>query len=126
MTYDLWANRITQKASIGSSPFNLVYGKEVVLPTHLAIPSLTFIQFIDETPTSSLQLRQLQILKLEEQQEKAKITHAHHQALVKASSDSNMVSRKDFQIGDLVLKWDKAHEEKGKHTKFQRMWLGPF
>ena len=37
-----------------------------------------------------------------------------------------MVSRKYFQIGDLVLKWDKAHEEKGKHTKFQRMWLGPF
>lgn len=34
-----------------------------------------------------------------------------------------MVSRKDFQIGDLVLKWDKAHEEKGK---FQLMWLGPF
>ena len=31
-----------------------------------------------------------------------------------------------FQMGDLVLKWDKAHEEKGKHTKFQRMWLGPF
>ena len=37
-----------------------------------------------------------------------------------------MISRKDFQMGDLVLKWDKAHEEKGKHTKFQRMWLGPF
>jgi len=37
-----------------------------------------------------------------------------------------MISRKYFQMGDLVLKWDKAHEEKGKHTKFQRMWLGPF
>ena len=37
-----------------------------------------------------------------------------------------MISRKDFQMGDLVLKWDKTHEEKGKHTKFQRMWLGPF
>jgi hypothetical protein len=24
------------------------------------------------------------------------------------------------------LKWDKAHEEKGKHTKFQKLWLGPF
>ena len=24
------------------------------------------------------------------------------------------------------MKWDKAHEEKGKHTKFQKMWLGPF
>ena len=79
-----------------------------------------------KAPTSSLQLRQLEILKLEEQREQAKITHAHHQALVKASFDSNMISRKDFQIGDLVLKWDKAYEEKGKHTKFQRMWLGPF
>ena len=37
-----------------------------------------------------------------------------------------MVSRKDFQLGDLVLKWDKAHEEKGKHNKFQWMWLRPF
>ena len=37
-----------------------------------------------------------------------------------------MISIKDVQIGDLVLKWDKAHEEKDKHTKFQRMWLGPF
>ena len=116
--YALWADQITQKASIGTSPFNLVYGKEVVLPTHLAIPSLALVQFINETPTSSLQLRQLQILKLEEKQEQAKMTHAHHQALVKASFDSNMVSRKDFQIGDLVLKWDKAHEGKGEHSKF--------
>jgi hypothetical protein len=36
------------------------------------------------------------------------------------------MTRKNFQMGDLVLKWDKAHEEKGKHTKFQKLWLGPF
>eukprot|EP00253_Pinus_taeda_P015652 PITA_15652 len=123
--FALKRDRITQKASIGTSPFNLVYGKEVVLPTHLTILSLALVQFIDKTPPSSLQLRQLQILKLEEQREQAKITHAHHRELVKASFDSNMVSMKDFQIGDLVLKWDKAHEEKGKHSKFQRMWLEP-
>eukprot|EP00253_Pinus_taeda_P019572 PITA_19572 len=126
LIYALWADQITHKASIDTSPFNLVYGKEVVLPTHLAIPSLALVQYIDEAPTSSLQLRQLEIIKLEEQREQAKITHCHHQALVKASFDSNMISRKDFQMGDLVLKWDKAHEEKWKHTKFQRMWLGPF
>jgi len=73
-----------------------------------------------------MQLRQLQILKLEEEQEKARTTHAHHQQLVKASFDSNSVSSKNFQLRDLVLKWDKSHEEKGKNTKFQRMWLGPF
>jgi hypothetical protein len=33
---------------------------------------------------------------------------------------------KFFEVGDLVLKWDKSHEEKGKHTKFQKLWLGPF
>eukprot|EP00253_Pinus_taeda_P028317 PITA_28317 len=122
----LWADRITKKASIGTSPFNLVYGKEVVLPTHLMIPSLSLVQHIDEVSTSSLQLRRMEIIKLEEQREQAKKTHAHHQALIKSSFDSSIMTRKNFQMGDLVLKWDKAHEEKGKHTKFQRMWLGPF
>lgn len=98
----------------------------MVLPTHLAIPSLSLVQYIDEVPTSSLQLRQMEIIKLEEQREQAKITHAHYQALVKSSFDSNIMTRKDFQMGDIVFKWDKAHEEKGKHTKFQTMWLGPF
>ena len=32
----------------------------------------------------------------------------------------------DLEVGDLVLKWDKEHEDKGKHTKFQCLWLGPF
>ena len=122
----LQANRITLKNSIGTSPFNLVYRKEVVLPKNLAIPSLALVQFIEETPSSSLQLRHLQILKLEEERENARITCAHHQPLFKASFDSNFVSSKSFQLGDLVLKWDKAHKEKGKHTKFQQMWLGPF
>ena len=75
LIYALWVDRITQKASIGTSPFNLVYGKEVVLPTHLAIPSLALVQYIDEVPTSSLQLRQMEIIKLEEQREKSKVTH---------------------------------------------------
>ena len=65
LIYALWADRITQKASIDTSPFNLVYGKEVVLSTHLAIPSLSLVQYIDEVPASSLQLRQMEIIKLE-------------------------------------------------------------
>jgi len=27
-------------------------------------------------------------------------------------------------MGDLVLKWDKPHEEKGKDTKLQPLWIG--
>eukprot|EP00253_Pinus_taeda_P005486 PITA_05486 len=118
--------RITQKASIGTSPFNLVYGKEEVLPTNLALPSLALVQFIEERPSSSIQLRHDQILKLEEEREKAKITHDKHQQIIKLSFDSDSPSSKQLQVGDLVLKWDKAHEDKGKHTNFQKMWLGPF
>ena len=102
--FTLWADRITQKASINTSPFNLVYGKEAVLPTNVATPSLTLVQFIGETPSSSMQVRQLQILKLEEEREKARTTHAHHQKLVKASFHSNCVASKSFQLGDLLLK----------------------
>eukprot|EP00253_Pinus_taeda_P027097 PITA_27097 len=117
---------ITQKASIGSSPFNLVYGKEAVLPTNLVLPSLALVQFIEESPSSSLQLRHDQILKLEEEREKAKVIHTKHQKIIKSSFDSLSSGSKQFQVGDLVLKWDKAHEDNGKHTKFQKMWFGPF
>ena len=92
----LWADTITKKASIGTSPFNLVYGREVVLPTHLVIPSLSLVKYIDEVSTSSLQLRQMEIIKLEEQREQARKTHAHHQALIKSSFDSSIITRKTF------------------------------
>eukprot|EP00253_Pinus_taeda_P002734 PITA_02734 len=126
LIFALWANRITQKNSIGSSPFKLVYGKEAVLPTNIILPSLALVQFIEESHSSSLQLRHDQILKLEEEREKAKIIHAKHQQIIKSSFDSISSGSKQFQVGDLVLKWDKSHEDKGKHTKFQKMWLGPF
>ena len=42
LIFALWADRIMQKASIGSSPFNLVYGKEAVLPPSFSIPSTIY------------------------------------------------------------------------------------
>ena len=32
----------------------------------------------------------------------------------------------DFQQGDLGLKWDARHEDKGKHGKFEHLWKGPY
>ena len=32
----------------------------------------------------------------------------------------------DFQQGDLVLKWDARHEDKGNHGKFDHLWKGPY
>ena len=32
----------------------------------------------------------------------------------------------DFQLGDLVLKWDARFEDKGKHGKFDHLWQRPY
>jgi hypothetical protein len=34
--------------------------------------------------------------------------------------------KKDFQLGDIVLKWDAPKQDKGKHGKFEALWIGPF
>ena len=31
-----------------------------------------------------------------------------------------------FKLGDMVLKWDARHEDKGKHDKFDELWKGPY
>jgi hypothetical protein len=31
----------------------------------------------------------------------------------------------NFELGDLVLRWDSRNEDKGKHGKFDSMWKGP-
>ena len=32
----------------------------------------------------------------------------------------------NFQVGDWVLKWDAVRQHKGKHGKFDSLWIGPF
>ena len=44
--------------------------------------------------------------------------------MVKRWFDKHKVGNKEFEVGDLVLKWDHTHDEKGKHTKFQQLWVG--
>ena len=31
-----------------------------------------------------------------------------------------------FQVGDWVLKWDAVRKDKGKHAKFDYLWIDPF
>jgi hypothetical protein len=65
-------------------------------------------------------------LNLEENRAKEKNKFETHQQTIKHWFDKKYVGEKDFQVGDLVLKWDKPHEDKGKHSKFQQLWLGPY
>jgi hypothetical protein len=65
-------------------------------------------------------------LKLEKNCAKAKGKFETLQQIIKRWFDKKYTSEKEFQVGDLVLKWDKPHEDKGKHSKFQQLWLGTY
>ena len=49
-----------------------------------------------------------------------------HQQLVKRWFDDKYLTNHDFQVGDLVLKWDKPHKDNKYYTNFQCLWLGLF
>ena len=120
----LWADRVTPKSSVGNSPFFLVYGIEVILPPNLFLPSLQLARVVQEIECSAIEERINLLLKLEEERENAKKHFAKHQQIIKAWFNRGSSSNRELQVDDLVLRWDKAHEDKGEHTKFQRLWLG--
>ena len=48
-----------------------------------------------------------------------------HQQRIKQVFDKK-AKKEEFQIGDLVLKWDAPKQDKGKHGKFKSLWIEPF
>ena len=66
------------------------------------------------------------MLKLEESRLKSKERLKHQQEIVKIWFNKHKSGKGSFEIGYLVLKWDHPHEEKGKHTKYHHLWVGPF
>jgi hypothetical protein len=44
LKFSLWTDRVTVKRSLGISPFQLVYGIEVVFPSQLTLPVAKFFQ----------------------------------------------------------------------------------
>jgi transposase InsO family protein len=122
----LWADRVTPKATIGNSPIFLVYGREAILPPHILLPSLQLSQKVQEEDCPPLEIHINALMKLEEVRTQAKHKLDQHQQLIKSWFDSSSYFDRNFEVGDLVLKWDKPQEGKGEHTKFQNLWLGPF
>ncbi|KAH9302229.1 hypothetical protein KI387_013812, partial [Taxus chinensis] len=125
--YDaLWADRITPKRAIGMSPFQIVYGVEAQLPVIVELPALHLMKAIEDTSFSdALDKRIMYLHKLNEDRLEVADRIAAHQQKVKILFDKKARSR-EFQVGDTVLLWDKRHEPRGSHGKFDSLWLGPF
>jgi len=69
--------------------------------------------------------RMLNLMSLEEKRDVALEDFVKHRTVVKRWFDKRD-KVKAFRIVDLVLLWDKSREKKGDHSKFDKIWLGPF
>jgi hypothetical protein len=112
------------KISIGISPFQLVYGAEVVFPSQLAIPVEKFFQDYHKEPNDMIR-RIHQLVEVQQVREQVMIRVQDHQQRIKQVFDKK-AKKEEFQVGDLVLKWDAPKQDKGKHGKFESLWIGPF
>jgi hypothetical protein len=124
MKFSLWADRVTTKRSIGTTPFQLVYGTKVVFPSQLALPVENFLQDQQGEPDDMVR-RMHHLVEVQQTREQLLDKAQSHQQKIKQDFDKK-VNKEYFQLGDLVLKWDAQRQDKGKHGKFEALWIGPF
>ena len=107
------------EVSLASSTFFHVYKKEVTLPPNVFLPSLQLAQPSTGHALIALHARIDALFNVEEERENVKKKFHQHQELIKRLFNDHFSGNKGFQVGYIVLKWDKVNHPKGKHTKFQ-------
>eukprot|EP00253_Pinus_taeda_P018289 PITA_18289 len=119
----LWADRVSQKKSIGMSSFELVYGTDTIFPTSLVVPVVKLLQEAgsEEDP---MQKRINQMIHLQQTREEVFQNNCKLQERIKKIYDWK-AKADTFQLDEVVLRWDARHEDKGKHGKFENLWKGP-
>eukprot|EP00253_Pinus_taeda_P004335 PITA_04335 len=105
---------------------NIISRKEAILPPNIYLPALQLSKESLGKPCLLVQRRKDTLHKLQEERLKAKEKNSLHQSRIKRWFDRKSIGKTSYSVGDLVLKWDKAHEDKGKHTEFQSLWIGPY
>jgi hypothetical protein len=104
LKFSLSADRVTTKRSVGISPFQIVYGTEAVFPSQLTLPVVKFFQDCHRDPNDMIK-RIHQLGEVQQTREKGMDREHDHQQKIKQPFDKKR-SKEDFQLGDLVLKWD--------------------
>jgi hypothetical protein len=80
---------------------------------------------IEELNSSNFPQRINALLALEEQRNFALENIKRRQPILKKYFNRR-AKDVELNIDEKVLLWDSAHAEKGRHSKFQQLWVGPF
>lgn len=68
LKYVIWVDIISTKRSIGTSPFQLVYGMDVIFPTSLSLPVMKYLQEKEAEP-NDIQRRINQLIEIQQVRE---------------------------------------------------------
>ena len=119
----LWAYWTSEKTAAGFTPFQLIYGLEVVLPIECEIPSLRItVELLPHTTDEEQRL--LYLSHLDEISRDVALANETHQKRMKKRYD-RAVWPHTFSEGDLVLVYDQDKDALGA-GKFEPLWYGPY
>ena len=106
----LWADRVSQNKSIGMSPFELVYGVDMVFPTSLAVPVVKILQEAGNED-DHMQRRINQMIHLQQTGEEVFQNTFKLQERIKKIYVRKAKADK-FQLEEVVLKWDARNRKR--------------
>jgi hypothetical protein len=92
------------KRSLGISPFQLVYGTEVVFPSQLALPIAKLFQDYQGEPDDMIR-RIPQLGEVHKTREQV-MDKAHNRQQRIKQAFNRKARKEDLQLADPVLKWD--------------------
>ena len=119
----LWAYRTAYKTPLGTTPFNLLYGKSCHLPVELEYKALWAVKFLNFDIKSAKEKRLIQLNELDEIRLEAFESSKIYKEKTKALHDKHILKR-DFKEGDQVLLYNSRL--KLFPGKLKSRWSGPF
>ncbi|MCO5560853.1 hypothetical protein L7F22_014473 [Adiantum nelumboides] len=112
------------KTNLGYTPYQLVFGKEAILPIEVQLASLRVLESGRERPSKQLRSRILELERLELDCTAA-IEHYAAQAMHRKKKFDENLKDKELKREMLVLRYDNRFDTK-KDKKFMVRWEGPF
>ncbi|WZZ88473.1 hypothetical protein YC2023_117052 [Brassica napus] len=118
----LWAYRTAYKTPLGTTPFNLLYGKACHLPVELEYKALWAVKLLNFDIKSAKEKRLFQLHELDEIRMDAFENSRIYKEKTKAFHDKNILKR-EFKEGDQVLLYNSRL--KLFPGKLKSRWSGP-
>ncbi|XP_056843381.1 uncharacterized protein LOC130495849 [Raphanus sativus] len=119
----LWAYRTAYKTPLGTTPFNLVYGKAYHLPVELEYKAMWAVKLLNFDIKSAKEKRMFQLHELDEIRMDAFESSRIYKEKTKAFHDKGILKR-EFKVGDQVLLYNSRM--KLFPGKLKSRWSGPF